>query len=280
MTAGSHSFAFTSPLVVTANVKRYSWASTSGGLSTLQSGSLSISASGSVTGNYNIQYYQTVTSSPTGSGYVTVDSIAQTTPYQAWWDSGSSHIIAANSPVTIVSGQSQYIYSSWSDSGTQSHSVSPTAVTTYTASFQLQYYFSVTSVQDSPTGQGWYNAGTSISSTVTRPVAGPSNTRYETTGWTGTGSLSSGGSSGSSSTGSFTINAYTTCTWNWKTQYYQTVTSTHDTPSPASGTWYDSGPRLRRVSRPRLTRWVEHSTGALAGVVEPVESRLQAQLTP
>ena len=186
------------------------------------------------------QLKHTITSSPaTGSGYVTVDSVAQATPYTTpWWDSGSSHTIAANSIVTIVSGQSQYIYSSWSDSGTQSHSVSPTAVTTYTANFQLQYYFNVSSTYDSPTGERWYNSKSSVSSTITRPVSGGTGIQYETTGWTGTGSLSSGGSAGSSSTGSFTLDAYTTCTWNWKTQYYLTVTSDHDTATGEG--WYES----------------------------------------
>ena len=201
-----------------------------------------VHSSGTVTGSYETQYQHTITSSPaTGSGYVTVDGGAVTTPYTTpWWDSGSSHTIAANSPVTLVSGQSQYIYSSWSDSGAQSHSVSPTAVTTYTAVFQLQYYFSVSSTYDNPTGAGWYNAGSSVSSTITRPVSDGTGIQYETTGWTGTGSLSSGGSAGSSSTGSSTLNAYTTCTWNWKTQCYLTVTSPYDSPTPASG-WFDSG---------------------------------------
>ena len=147
----------------------FSWASTvSGGsgkqfVQTGSSGASPISGSGTYSATYKTQYYQTVTSSPaTGSGYITVDGVAQATPYQAWWDSGSSHTIAANSPVTIVSGQSQYVYSSWSDSGAQSHSVSPTAVTTYTVSFQLQYYFSVSSARDTATGQGWYNAGSSV----------------------------------------------------------------------------------------------------------------------
>jgi hypothetical protein len=201
-----------------------------------------ITASGTDAATYKTQYQHTITSSPAaGSGYVTVDGGAVTTPYTTpWWDSGSTHTIAANSPVTLVSGQSQYIFSSWSDSGAQSHSVSPTAVTTYTAVFQLQYYFSVSSANDAPTGEGWYNAGTSVSSTTSRPVSGGTGIQYETTGWTGTGSLSSGGSSGSSSTGSFTLNAYTTCTWNWKTQYYLTVSSAHDSPTPVSG-WFDSG---------------------------------------
>lgn len=187
-----------------------------------------IVTSGTDAATYKTQYQHTITSSPaTGSGYVTVDGGGVTTPYTTpWWDSGSSHTLTANSPVTLVSGQSQYTYSSWSDSGAQSHSVSPTAVTTYTAVFQLQYFFSVSSANDNPTGAGWYNAGSSVSSSVTRPVSGGTGIQYETTGWTGTGSLNSGGSAGSSSTGSFTLNAYTTCTWNWKTQYQATFTQT------------------------------------------------------
>jgi hypothetical protein len=46
----SHSFYFISPLIVNAN-KQYAWSSTSG-LSTLQSGTLTVTASGSVVGNY------------------------------------------------------------------------------------------------------------------------------------------------------------------------------------------------------------------------------------
>jgi len=59
-------------------------------------GSSPIAAAGTYSATYKTQYYQTVTSSPaTGAGYISVDSVAQVTPYQAWWDSGSSHTIAA-----------------------------------------------------------------------------------------------------------------------------------------------------------------------------------------
>jgi hypothetical protein len=415
---GTHSLQALSP-VADGTGKQYvftSWSAPSFGSSTSQTYTYTVPSSAeTVTANYKTQYQHTITSSPaTGSGYVTVDGSAVTTPYTTpWWDSGSSHTIAANSPVTIVSGQSQYIYSSWSDSGAQSHSVSPTTVTTYTANFQLQYYlsvsggnspkgagwynsgvsatasstwvwntvagqsrtaltnwqldtvnqnpsrsntgnlttssitmsayhvvnfvsttqyyltvtggnsisygtasptsdnwydsgqsttvssnwvwdivsgqsryaltnwqlngvnqnptrqysgtlttssitmstyhtvnfvsttqyyFSVSSAYDSPTGQAWYDTGSSISSTVTRPVSGGTGIQYETTGWTGTGSLSSGGTAGSSSTSSFTINAYSTCTWNWKTQYQLTMGTNFGTTSPSVGDhWYDAG---------------------------------------
>ena len=208
----------------------FTWASTVSAGSGKQfaitgnSGTSPISAAGTCSSTYKTQYQHTITSSPaTGSGYITVDGVAQSTPFTtAWWDSGSSHTIAASSTVTIVAGQRQYQFLSWSDSGAQSHTVSPIAPTTFTANFQTQYYFAVSSTYDSATGAGWYTAGTTVSSTVTTPVSGGTGIQYLTTGWTSTGSLSSGGSVGSSSTGSFTINAYTTCTWNWRTQYQVT----------------------------------------------------------
>ena len=79
-----HSFAFQSPLVVAANVKQYVWTSTSG-LSTQQSGSITVSSSGSVVGNYKTQFYLTMQVNPSGGG--------STTPPSGWQDSGS--------PVTI-----------------------------------------------------------------------------------------------------------------------------------------------------------------------------------
>ncbi len=213
----------------------FSWMSPiSGGankqfVNTGSSGASPISGAGPYSATYNAQYQHTITSSPgTGSGYITVDGVAQSTPYTTpWWDSGSTHTIAASSTVSIVTGQRQYQYLSWSDGGAQSHTVSPTVLTTYTANYQQQYYFAVSSTNDSPTGSGWYPAGTIIASTVTTPVSGGTGIQYVTTGWTGTGSLSSGGTTGSSSTGSFTINAYTTCTWNWKTQYHVTFAASN-----------------------------------------------------
>jgi hypothetical protein len=47
----THNFAFQSPLVVPPGAKQYDWASTSG-LSALQSGSITVTGSGSITGNY------------------------------------------------------------------------------------------------------------------------------------------------------------------------------------------------------------------------------------
>ena len=111
----------------------------------------------------------------------------------------------------------------------------------YTYSYSItvvpQYYLTVSSAYDSPSPtSGWFNSGTSITDSVSSPVAGPTGTRYVCTGWTGSGSVPA---SGTGTTVTFTINQASTITWNWKTQYYLTVSSAYD--SPGGSGWYDSG---------------------------------------
>jgi hypothetical protein len=109
----------------------------------------------------------TVTSFPsTGSGYVTVDGYAIATPAIFAWNVGDNHTIAANSPVTVVPDQSRYVYSGWSDGGGQSHAIIvPSQAATYTVSFQLQYYLSVSGGNgisySNPQLGNWYDSGAS-----------------------------------------------------------------------------------------------------------------------
>jgi kumamolisin len=81
----------------------------------------------------------TVTSNPPGSGYATVDSTPTITPHTFSWMIGSTHTLSANSPVGCGSG-CQYVYSYWSDGGSQSHTIIVSAfTTTYTANFIQQF---------------------------------------------------------------------------------------------------------------------------------------------
>jgi uncharacterized repeat protein (TIGR02543 family) len=95
-----------------------------------------------------------------------------------------------------------------------------------------------TSAYDSPTPtSGSYTPGTSITASVTSPVAGPVGTRYVCTGWTGMGDVLG---SGTGTTVTFTISQDSTITWNWKTQYY--LTANNGGHGTASGeNWYDAG---------------------------------------
>jgi hypothetical protein len=92
-TSSMHSFAFQSPLVVTDNVKQYVWTSTTG-LSTLQSDSIEITSSGTVTGNYGTQYFLTIQA---GTGGTTTP-----TPGVYPYNAGSTASVAANPNVNFA----------------------------------------------------------------------------------------------------------------------------------------------------------------------------------
>lgn len=98
-----HSFAFQSPLVVTANGKQYAWTSTTG-LSSGQSNSLTISAFGSIIGNYKAQYYLTLATNPAS---ITSPSGA------GWYDSGTTTLVSTSGLVDIVPSSSRYKFANW-----------------------------------------------------------------------------------------------------------------------------------------------------------------------
>jgi len=162
----THNFAFHSPLVVTPNAKQYLWVSTSG-LSTLQSGSLTVSTSGSVTGNYKTQYYLTVTSA--------YDS---PTPASGWFDNGTSITASVTSPWAGPAGV-QYVCTGWTGTGsvpasgtTASVSFTINEPSSVTWNWKTQYYLDV---QTNPAGlspaptpsSGWYDEGVEV--TLTAP---------------------------------------------------------------------------------------------------------------
>jgi RNase P subunit RPR2 len=135
----------------------------------------------------------TVTSNPTGSGYVTADAGGVTTPQTFSWLIGSTHTLAANSPVGCGAG-CQYVFQSWSDGGAQSHTISVSAsITTYTANFYQQFMLTT---QVSPSGAGTVsvasgsqNAGASV------PVTESANAGYSFNYWSLDGSNVGGGPS-------------------------------------------------------------------------------------
>jgi hypothetical protein len=106
--------------------------------------------------------------------------------------------------------------------------------------YKIQYFLTVSSLYGSPTPtSGWFDAGTSITASVTSPWQGPTGTRYICTGWAGNGSVPA---SGTSSTVTFTMDQPSTITWNWKTQYYLSVGTSPAGIAviPGEG-WYDAG---------------------------------------
>ncbi len=84
-------------------------------------------------------------------------------------------------------------------------------------------------------GEYSYPGGTAVTVEARAPdqFTGVQNTCL---GWTGTGSVPA---NGGASTVTFTVNANSTVQWNWKTQYYLTVSSPYG--NKGNEGWYDPG---------------------------------------
>jgi hypothetical protein len=127
----------------------------------------------------------TFQTNPTGLSVI-VDGVSHKTPYQTSWTRGTTHTINTASP-QAQGTDTQYVFSSWSDGGQQSHSVTaPRNAITYTATFATQYYLSMSAA---PTeggtftpSSGWHNKGQSVSIDAT-PSGG-----YSFSSWSGKGS--------------------------------------------------------------------------------------------
>jgi hypothetical protein len=157
----------------------------------------------------------TIATSPAGQ-QLTIDGSSYTSPQTFSWSSGSSHTIGVSSPQG--SSGTQYVFTTWSDAGSQTHTITvPASNTTYTANFVTQYQLTVVSNSISggntaPNGQSWQNSGTIVALTATQ------NLGYHFTGWSGTGNGSYSGTNNPASvtingpirdTANFAINVYT-----------------------------------------------------------------------
>ena len=131
----------------------------------------------------------TVQTNPVGRSF-SVDGASYTSSQSFSWNPGSNHTIATTSPQTPGAGV-QYIWKNWSDNGTLSHTVTPTASKTYTANFTTQYYLTMTQGTGGTVTpkSGWQNSGAVVSITA-KPANG-----YTFSNWTGTGTGSYSGTS-------------------------------------------------------------------------------------
>jgi N-acetylneuraminic acid mutarotase len=148
----------------------------------------------------------TVGTSPTGLSF-TVDNTTYTSPQTLSWTVGTTHTIAATSPQ--VSTGTQNTFTSWSDAGALSHSVTASSsVTSYTANFSTSYQLTPSASPlagggVTPTAATYYPAGT-----VVNLIATP-NSGYNFSSWTGNVA-----SAGSAST-TITMNAPQSVTANF-----------------------------------------------------------------
>ncbi|MBM3149383.1 MAG: hypothetical protein FJZ88_05055, partial [Chloroflexi bacterium] len=125
----------------------------------------------------------TVTTSPSGL-QVVVDGVTYTAPQTFSWVAGSSHTLSVSSPQSGTAG-TRYAFSSWSDGGAQSHTITaPSSSTTYTANFATQYSLTTAASPSgdgtvTPSGTSWHNSGQTVS------VSATASSGYNFTGWSG-----------------------------------------------------------------------------------------------
>jgi len=129
----------------------------------------------------------TVKTNPTGRSF-TVDGTTYTATQTFSWVSGSSHTIATTSPQSGGTGI-QYVWKNWSDQGAISHSVAPTANTTFTATFTKQFFLTMIAGAGGTVSprSGWKNSGAVVSVSAT-PIIG-----FGFSNWTGSGTGSYSG---------------------------------------------------------------------------------------
>jgi hypothetical protein len=128
------------------------------------------------TANWETQYYLTVTSS------------YGTTTGQGWYTS-SSNAKAGLTTGTVSGGTgTRYQFSSWSVGGTNyaaSNDIPMTGPVTAVASWNVQYYLTVTSAYSTTSGTDWYNSGATAYAGVATNIVTDSDGVHTFRGWTG-----------------------------------------------------------------------------------------------
>lgn len=112
------------------------------------------------------------------------------------------------------------------------------------ANWIMQYYVTIISPTGSPSGEGWYNAGSVVTVRVQSTVQYSNGTRMVFNGWNST-------SLGNSPTAQIMVNSPTRLLAAWKTQYLVTVQSQYGTPLGAG--WYDLGSTAPISIEPQVT---------------------------
>ncbi len=207
----------------------------------------------------------TINTSPSGRQIV-ADGITYISPESFTWPQGTSHALNVASPQAGTTG-TQYVFSSWSDGGNQSHSiVTPNAATTYTANFTTQYLLTLSV---SPTGAGSIDASSGYyDSNAVVNLGATANTGYAFSSW-------SGNCSGTSNTTSVTMTSPKTCTANFIARY-QVTTSVNPpgsggiTPDCSGGCWYNSGTTISFSPTPSGSNTFMGWTGSLSSFNAPL----------
>jgi hypothetical protein len=134
------------------------------------------------------QVQVTIGTSPAGATF-SVDGTSYTSTQSFTWTVGDTHTLAVSSPQTTSSG-TEYSFSSWSDGGAASHTVTASSSTSsYTASFGTSYLLTIATNNShgtvTPASGSYYSSGSTVSLKAT-PASG-----YSFNDWTGSSDIAS-----------------------------------------------------------------------------------------
>jgi hypothetical protein len=195
-----------------------------------------------VTGNYgNTQYYVTFAQTGVGTDYTANDVMTVggvnygRAGHSDWYNSGDKISFSYSSPLVVTASSTQYVLT------VVDHS-SPLTVTSATnviGTYKTQYYLTLNNGgHGSVAGQGWYDAGTDASFSVSPDiVSGSAGTQYVFKTWTGTGDSHY---DGPNNPGSVVMNSPMIETAGWTTQYFLTVNNGGLGVTTGQG-WSDAG---------------------------------------
>jgi hypothetical protein len=158
-----------------------------------------------------------------------------TTTPSDWYNVNSTVAVSASDPSNVTANSSRLRFSGWSgdlSSTLTSLSVTMNKPVSLQANWIKQYYVTIISPTGSPTGEGWYNAGTTVTVSVQSTVLYGNGTRMIFNGW-------GSSNAGSNPTTQIVVTSPTRLVAGWKTQYLLNVQSSYGTPI-GSG-WYDAG---------------------------------------
>jgi PKD repeat protein len=187
-----------------------------------------------ITGHYRVQYYLTLTTTIGGT---------TSPPSGGWYDAGTQVTVLAIPDL-------DYVLDHWELDGSPVGSDNPYNVVMdsahdlhgvfeYLPPPPAKYYLTVKTAPlnvTSISGEGWYDEGTNVTLTAPDYVEVSTGTRYRFDYWDVDGVPR--GADVTSTT--VHVDANHTATAHYTLQYYFTVTSPYDTPTPGSG-WFNAG---------------------------------------
>jgi M6 family metalloprotease-like protein/uncharacterized repeat protein (TIGR02543 family) len=177
---------------------------------------------------------------------LTVDQNMGTTSSGGWYNASSVAVVTANATSKEIANRTRLAFMNWTgdyNSTSTSLSINMTKPVTVRANWIRQYYVTILSPTGSPSGAGWYNAGSTATVLIEPIVQFPNGTRAVFTGWNTT-ALAQAPSL------QFIVNSPSRLQALWKVQYLIQISSPYG--SPEGSGWHDAGSVVQFLIQPQI----------------------------